>query len=158
MMLMVIVMKKRVLIISIIAMIIVSTGICFFVTKDIKVNYNETKNEIVGLTNKKSKSLFQVKVNINCINIRENANVSSNKLGIVKKGSIFTVIDYTVSDKYIWYHIITANNIEGYIASDKDDPYVIELNDQVDYVSPKVELNTTEVQVQYRKDITKSYI
>ena len=118
-------------------------------------NKNE---ELVGISNEESKNELQVRVIIDQINIRKDSNTNSEKYGIVKKDSIFNVLDYKKDEKYIWIHIKTKNKIDGYIASEIGNPYVEFLNGEIDVESPKLLLLKDSISVKYREDITDDLI
>lgn len=118
-------------------------------------NKNE---ELVGISNEKSKNELQVRVIIDQINIRKDPSINSEKYGIVKKDSIFNVLDYKKDEKYIWIHIKTKNKIDGYIASDISNPYVEFLNGKIDVEPPKLLLLKDSISVKYRKDITDDLV
>lgn len=118
-------------------------------------NKNE---ELVGISNEESKNELQVRVIIDQINIRKDSNTNSEKYGIVKKDSIFNVLDYKKDEKYIWIHIKTKNKIDGYIASEIGNPYVEFLNGEIDVEPPKLLLLKDSISVKYREDITDDLI
>lgn len=80
-------------------------------SKEETININEDQ------TNDINNSVYQFEVINNTINIRESATIDSKKLGVVNKGEIYTIKDFSFDDNYLWYKIKTKNGIEGYIAS-----------------------------------------
>lgn len=116
---------------------------------------NTTSNGLlIGTPNKEDETKLQVKVNIQKINIRESTNSKSKKLGIVQKDSIFTVLDYKADNKYIWIHIKTNNNIDGYIATEIKNPYVLFLNGEIDIESPTLKLLVTTLTIKNIDDLS----
>lgn len=109
----------------------------------------------VGTSNEKSKDKLQVRVIIEQINIRKDSTTESDKIGIVKEGSTFDVIDYESDGKYIWFHIKTGNKIEGYIASEIENPYV-ETNKEIDFEPPTMTFLNDPIEVNYRSDIEEA--
>ncbi len=89
---------------------------------------------IVSLNNKniyketiiQANSDFQIEITNDYINIREYANTESKILGEVNKGSVYNVLDIIGGTNYIWYKIDYKGRI-GYIASDRNEPYIKEL-------------------------------
>lgn len=112
---------------------------------------------LVGKSNDSSSNL-QAKVIIEKINIRKDATTSSEKIGIVEKGSLFDVIDYETDDYYIWLHIKTDNNIEGYIATERKNPYVEFINGTIDVEKPILELLNNSIEVENRASLTEDVI
>ena len=110
---------------------------------------------IIGTSNKENNNKMQVKVIIGKINIRKEAGVNSDKVGIVEKGTILDVIEYKMDEKYIWFKIKTDNNIEGYIASEKESPYV-EINKEIDYTPPEINIKENKVTVNDRNAIEQA--
>ena len=73
---------------------------------------SERKDEegfVIGTSNKVDNSKMQVKVIIDKINMRLNAGVDEEKIGVVEKDSVFDVVDYEVGDRFIWFKIETDN-------------------------------------------------
>ena len=119
---------------------------------------SERKDEegfVIGTSNKVDNSKMQVKVIIDKINMRLNAGVDEEKIGVVEKDSVFDVIDYEVGDRFIWFKIETDNHLKGYIASDLEDAYV-EVNQTIDYVAPTVSIKKDTVSAKTRKDVEKT--
>jgi serine/threonine protein kinase len=70
-------------------------------------------------SNEIDSSKKQIEIVTEYINIRKRANTTSEKIGMVYKGEIFTVLsEKKTSGKRIWYYIETENGIKGYIASE----------------------------------------
>ena len=84
----------------------------------------ETININKDQTNDINNTVYQFEVTNNAINIRESATIDSKKLGVVNKGEIYTIQDFSFDDNYLWYKIKTKNDIEGYIASSISTPWV----------------------------------
>lgn len=75
-------------------------------------------------------SEFQIRVINDYINIRESSSTESNILGEVMKGDIYNVLEVYGGENYIWYKIDYKGQI-GYIASDRNEPYVEELYEDI---------------------------
>lgn len=142
-------MKKGIIFLLLILMC--TTG-CSFANRD-------KDGSLIGISNESSTDLFQVKVIIDSINIREHPRADSNKLGVVVKDSIYTVLDVISDDNYYWFHIKTNNNIEGYIASNMNDPYVEYINrDYVDITKPIITIDKDNIDVSVRSDINDDFV
>ncbi|MGN1372011.1 MAG: SH3 domain-containing protein [Candidatus Coprovivens sp.] len=109
----------------------------------------------VEMSNEFDKSKFQVKVVIDNINIRKAPTLSSDLIGQVAKNDIYDVIDYIADDEYVWFHIRTNNNIDGYIGSEIENPYVEFLNvpDGLDFVAPSLKILNKEIKLKKREDL-----
>lgn len=112
---------------------------------------------LIGTSNVVDDSKLQIKVIIEKINIREKPEVSSNKLGVVEKDSVFDVIEYTKDKNYLWIKIKTDNDINGYVASDLESPYV-EFNQDIDINPPKITIKSNNVSATTRKEAESAII
>lgn len=120
-----------------------------------KINITSLKDEdgyLIGTSNKKNADELQIKIIIDKVNIRKKATVNSDKIGVVKKGAIFTVLEYKKDNKFIWYRVETKNKIKGYIASDIENPYV-ETTKEIDYINPTINIKTEQITVENRNEI-----
>ncbi len=126
---------------------------CSKKSKIIESNKNNKDNDgaIIGTSNKENNDKLQVKVIIDKINIRQEATVNSNKIGVVEKNSLFDVLDYVKDKKYIWFKIKTDNDLNGYIASEIDSPYV-ETNKEIDFIPPSISIKEQIISVDYRNN------
>lgn len=108
--------KKFFIIVLFFTIELVSTIIiAYFNNKDI---YKETIIQ--------ANSEFQIRVINDYINIRKSQSTESEILGEVMKDDIYNVLDVYGGDNYIWYKIDYKGKI-GYIASDRNNPYIEEL-------------------------------
>lgn len=72
--------------------------------------------------------LFKVKITAPYINIRSKPTSAANKLDEVVSEETYQVIDYFDEDSaYTWYKITYQDRRIGWIASDKETPWVIEI-------------------------------
>ena len=85
-----------------------------------KVQFGTNSNE-VNQSNVRDTSVPQIEIIEEYINIRKEKAVSSDQLGQVKKGEIYTIINEYPETAYHWYEIKTSNGIHGYIAGQSDD-------------------------------------
>lgn len=69
-------------------------------------------------------SVEQIRILVNQINIREKPSVQSNDIGDVYFNEVYTILDKTEDDTYIWYHIKTSLLVDGYVASLKGGNWV----------------------------------
>lgn len=139
-------MSKKILILLII-FIMATTG----------CRYINDSNKKVGTSNQLSDKL-QIKIVNKYINIRKDKSTNSEILGIVKKDSVFNVIDYEKVNDYLWVHIKTDNNIEGYIASNETNKYYEFINGEVDFTAPTIDIAVDVIEVDTFSDFTNEYI
>ena len=66
----------------------------------------------------------QIKILVDKINIRKEANEESEDLGDVYYNEFYDVLKIVETNKYTWYKINTKNNITGYVASLKDGEWI----------------------------------
>ena len=121
------------------------------------INNDMEDGKLVGTSNDISNKL-QIKIITEYINIRKEQSVESEILGIVKKNSIFDVIDYKKINDYLWVHIKTNNNIDGYVASFEDEKYYEFTNGDIDYTAPTLTINVDKIIVDSFYDLTDEYI
>lgn len=81
----------------------------------------------------------QIKIIVKRLNIREEATIDAKDIGDVYQDEIYTVLEVVEKNDYYWYKINTANNISGYIASDKKEEYVELLSGYIDRTPPIIE-------------------
>jgi len=81
-----------------------------YATGEITTQYIEQSNDL-DVTKE------QFRVMVDQINIRESANINSLDIGDVYYGELYTILDTTIDDIYTWYHITTAQGLNGYVAS-----------------------------------------
>lgn len=84
---------------------------------------------LIGDSNQFCEEQKQIKITITneFINVREYANAYTDKLGQVKQGDKFKVIEkFTGNPVYDWYLIEYEEDKFGWIASEKEYPYVEE--------------------------------
>lgn len=105
-------MKKKKIILIIILFIIACVLGGLLVNK--KLNNNSNTN--VVQSNERDDTLDQLEIINDEINIRQDADTKSEKLGKVVRGEIYTIIETKEDNYYTWYKIKTNNNIEGFIA------------------------------------------
>ena len=104
--------------------------------------YNK-KNEEKRI--KEIKKGWYIEVANDFINVREEASSLSLKLGKIKKGQVYKVIDLVDKKKEkecYWYHIEYKKGIEGYVCNPKGDKargsYLNDYNDPNDLYTPKI--------------------
>lgn len=105
-------MKKKKIILIIILFVIACVLGGLLVNK--KLNNNSNTN--VVQSNERDDTLDQLEIINDEINIRQDADTKSEKLGKVVKGEIYTIIETKEDNYYTWYKIKTSNDIEGFIA------------------------------------------
>ena len=98
---------------------------------------------------------FKIEILIDEINVREEASLYSNKVGEVRKGQIYKVLDIDLEDtRYVWYYIKLQNGNYGWIATGRNNRYVKEINNPegegdeeffADYGKPKIIFQENEI-------------
>ena len=120
---------------------------------------SKTKDgKIIATSNDSSNTKLQIKIVSDYINIRKEKSVESDIIGIVKKGSVFDVVDHEQVGKYHWVHIITNNKLDGYVASFEDNIYYEFVNGDIDFIEPKLEVNVGKITVDSYSEITDEYV
>lgn len=105
-------MRKKKIILIIILLIIT----CFLSGLLINKKLNGNSVDTVIQSNERNETLDQLEIINDEINIRQDADTKSEKLGKVVKGEIYTIIETKEDNYYTWYKIKTNNDIEGFIA------------------------------------------
>lgn len=105
-------MKKKKIILIIILFIIACVLGGLLINKKLSSNMVDT----VMQSNERNETLDQLEIINDEINIRQDADTKSEKLGKVVKGEIYTIIETKEDNYYTWYKIKTNNDIEGFIA------------------------------------------
>lgn len=95
-------------------------------------------------TNTRDENVGQIEVMTEYINIREKKDVSSNVLGKVYKGEIYTIISEDVESSYHWFEIETTNGIKGFISGKDDYVKVLEITNKNEDVEKPTEEETKE--------------
>lgn len=93
--------------------------------KDSNNNYINPRTYASGLikttyieqTNTLNPNKYQLKVNVDKINIRENSSINSNIIGAVYMNEIYNILEEIVTEPYKWYKITTNTGVTGYIAN-----------------------------------------
>ena len=75
-------------------------------------------------TNKRDTSCDQIVITIESLNLRAKPSVNSSKIGSVKEGEIYTVLEQKHDSKYTWYKIETNHKITGYVSAGELHEYV----------------------------------
>lgn len=105
-------MKKKKIILIIILFIIACVLGGLLISKKLSNNTVDT----VIQSNERNETLNQLEIINDEINIRQDADTKSEKIGKVVKGEIYTIIETKEDNYYTWYKIKTNNGIEGFIA------------------------------------------
>lgn len=117
--------KKKIILIVILFVIALILG---GLLANKKLNGNN-KEEIVQ-SNVRDSNLEQLEVINDTINIRMEADTKSEKVGMVSKGEIYTILETKEDNYYTWYKIKTSNDIEGFIAG----KYILEDGQVEEYI------------------------
>ena len=96
----------------------------------------------------KDNQLWKVEIVNTYINVRDNNNLAATKIKSVKKGQEFNVISTYLEDSYyVWYEIEVDAYTKGWISSERNNPYVKEINNPnqideksyfIDYICPVI--------------------
>ena len=105
-------MKKKKIILIIILFVIACVLGGLLINKKLSNNMVDT----VIQSNERNETLDQLEIINDEINIRQDADTKSEKLGKVVRGEIYTILETKEDNYYTWYKIKTNNNIEGFIA------------------------------------------
>ena len=105
-------MKKKKIILIIILFVIACVLGGLLINKKLSNNMVDT----VMQSNERNETLDQLEIINDEINIRQDADTKSEKLGKVVKGEIYTILETKEDNYYTWYKIKTNNDIEGFIA------------------------------------------
>jgi len=119
--------KKIILIIILLIITLVLSGLLIYKKLD-------KQEEVIIQTNERNEYVEQLEIINDYINIRESNDSTSELLGKVYKGEIYTILETLEDDYYIWCKIKTNNDITGYIAVKYDD------EDYVNYLEVKEEV------------------
>lgn len=114
--------KKIVLFGVVFVLVIFITILLIKMNKPIKddiVNKDDQEEKIVQ-SNERDETRKQIKVITLYINIRKNKDVTSDILGQVHMGEVYTIISEDEGNTFKWIEIETNNNIHGYISGISD--------------------------------------
>lgn len=103
-------MKKKLIICIVIYILGILTPIIF----------NNLRKDVL-----ESQVIYKIKVDREFINLREEVNLNSEVIRQVYKDEIFRVVKYYEGNIYNWYNVIYEDGKTGWIASAKDNAWVI---------------------------------
>lgn len=105
-------------------------------------------------------NIWKVEITNTYINVRDNHLLSASKIKTVKQNKSFEVISTYLEDEYyVWYEIKVDDYTTGWIASERNHPYVKEINNPqqeneesyfIDYICPIIKFYDT---IYYEKNI-----
>ena len=104
-------MKKSKILLIVVLLIAVMLGIVVG-----SQNKEPKKEETIVQSNEKNNSVDQIEIITEYINIRKSKDITSEILGKVKKGEIYTILENNETSQYKWIKIKTKNGIEGYVS------------------------------------------
>lgn len=105
---------------------------------------------------KEDNNAWKVEITNAYINVRSKANIYDAKIGTVRKGNAYKVLEQKLDDeKYVWYKIEYDKKKVGWIASDRYDPYVKEINTPESNEKHKNPLEYTPPIIKYFEDVYK---
>lgn len=73
----------------------------------------------------KNSVIYEITVNVEKINLRKNVNLYDEPIKQVYKGERFKVVEYHEGNKYNWYRVIYNDTETGWLASGKENSWVI---------------------------------
>lgn len=110
-------MKKKILIIFI---ILLSYLLVYF------IGYKKSEFDANNRAKKlKNSVIYEVEVQVAKINLRKEINLNSDIIKEVYKGEKLQVVEYYEGNRYNWYKVIYDENKTGWIASGKENSWVI---------------------------------
>ena len=77
-----------------------------------------------------SKVIYTIRIDREFINLRPEVNLNSDVIRQVYKDETFKVIDYYEGNVYNWYKVIYDDNKVGFIASGKEESWVVVINEK----------------------------
>ena len=141
-------MKKKFFIISLLLILFLG-GYGYF-------KYNKEQNE------------WKIKITNDMINVREKPSPYEYKLGEVKFGEKYKVLDMFLEDsKYVWYKIKIKSKHIGWVASERSAPYVKEYNnpnykdikkEKLEYQKPKISFYEAVYEAESLKTINYDHL
>lgn len=73
----------------------------------------------------RSNVIYEITVNVEKINLRKNINLNEEPIKEVYKGETFKVVEYHEGNKYNWYKVLYNEVETGWLASGKENSWVI---------------------------------
>lgn len=73
----------------------------------------------------RSNVIYEITVNVEKINLRKNINLNEKPIKEVYKGETFKVVEYHEGNKYNWYRVLYNEVETGWLASGKENSWVI---------------------------------
>ena len=110
-------MKEKIIII----LIVIAIYVCGIITPFVIKN---TRKTIL-----KNKVIYEIIVDTEYINLREEIDLSGNIVRKVYKGEKFKVIKYYEGNSYNWYQVLYDEDKIGWLASGKENAWVIVVNE-----------------------------
>ena len=75
--------------------------------------------------NLQERVIYTITIDEEYINLRKNIDLNSEPIRQVYKGEQYKVVEYREGNLFDWYRVIYDDTNTGWVASDKDDPWVI---------------------------------
>ena len=73
----------------------------------------------------RSNVIYEITVNVEKINLRKSINLNEEPIKEVYKGETFKVVEYHEGNKYNWYKVLYNEVETGWLASGKENSWVI---------------------------------
>ena len=87
--------------------------------------YTEKILEKQRVKNLKNNVIYEIVVNVEKINLRKNISLNNEPIRQAYKGERFKVVEYYEGNKYNWYKVIYNNSETAWLASGKENSWVI---------------------------------
>ena len=148
--------KSKKFLIFLIIIVIISLGVGIYI-------YFKRQNEEKRIA--EIKKGWYIEVTNNYINVRDEATTLSDRLGKIKKGEVYKVLDLVNKKKdkeCFWYHVELKDNKKGYVCDPKGDnnrgKYLIDHNDPTDLYTPTISYKEEIYKVESIDKITYDHL
>ena len=81
--------------------------------------------KLIVKKNEENRIIYSIIIDTEYINLRDEIDLSKEPIRKVYKGERYQVIDYYEGNVYNWYKVIYDEDKIGFIASDKEDSWVV---------------------------------
>ena len=151
---------KRIVTLVIVLLILGGFGFAGYKVYDmIKTHIEEEKNA------------WKIEIITESVNVRNDHNAIAPHYGKAYKGEVFKVVEtYRDDKKFVWYKVKFRGDMEAWIASDRNNPYVKEINNKeieeaeessehpFEYVKPDVKFFSEDYYVKDINSITTDHL
>jgi len=100
----------------------------------------------------KEKNAWKIEIINDYVNIRSKPSIYEGLIKKARKGDVFKVLEINLDDgKYVWYKVNLGSGSSGWISSDRDNPYVKEIN------NPNEKEGGNDYFIDYKNPILRFY-